>query len=123
MSAFANLNGLFSVWLFAMVLTIRRKTWPSCAIDCCGAWIFVLLLTDGIVVLLTFRSKERSRMHLNFRDLWGMTAKGEILMCWGRSFLMSPYVTIEACLLCSFSIASAMMYCRACGFFADVCGP
>ena len=96
-----------------MVVTMRRRTLPSSPIDFCGALILVLRLTDGIVVLFNFRLNDRSKIHRYWRDLWGITANGEIFVFGGKLCLIFPYVVIIACLLFCFSMASVMMYCRA----------
>ena len=80
------------------------------AIDCCGANLMVLLLTDGNLDLLDSGNvKVKSRRPLYVRDLCGMSAAGDSLKLVGRLVFSFFQVVIVAKLWFVFSFASCCM--------------
>ena len=89
-----------------------------------GAVFVVASLTDGITVPSSNRTgKDKSKIALNFRDLWGIIASGDIFNSGGGLCLMSSHATIRACPLATFSATSARSCSMASGCKADMCGP
>ena len=56
---------------------------PRCAMDFCGAFRVVFMLTDCIFLSLTFSWKDRSSMYLYDLDLCGIIATGDNLRFFG----------------------------------------
>ena len=93
-----------------MSLMMRLRTLPMLAIDCCGANLMVLLLTDGNLDFWECgRVKVRSRRPLNVRDLCGMSAAGDNLKFSGRLVFNCFQVVIVARPCFVFSLASCCM--------------
>jgi hypothetical protein len=63
---------------------MQCRHWPSCIIALAGASKDVLLLlTDRRSLLRCLRQKDKSRIVLNFLDLWGIIATGDSFNCGG----------------------------------------
>ena len=123
MSTLANLKGWFLSKCCAMV---KMSLWTACprlAIDFCGALQFVPSLTDGIFVPWKLSLKDRSRMALNFLDLCGIIAIGEILRFFGGACLMQANLILLAKFPFSFSTVSWSRQFLAAADFADMCAP
>ena len=75
---------------------MRLMVSPSWVIDSCLDFLFVASLTEGCFIPLWNNLKERSRIALNFRLLWGIIAIGDIFNFSGMESLISFHLTIRA---------------------------
>ena len=75
----------------AIASMMRGRTLPIWLMAASGTIFFVALFTDGKSYPATVRAKERSRIALYFRDLWGIIASGDSFNAAGTSFLRSSH--------------------------------
>jgi len=107
----------------AMVATIHQSTFPICSIDSQKDRGVVASLTLGSSTSSSFNWKDRSKIALKIRLLWGTAASGEIFKFGCGSCFMSSHQIISASPCSTFSNASCHRHRVASGDFADACGP